>query len=220
MPNDRKEYMKQFRLEHREETKEYNKQYHIKNREERKEYCKQWRKDNSGHIEQYCIKHKEYRKKYMKQYYIDHKEKEDKYSRQYRIDNKEKIIEYMKKYKNNRYKTDLKFNFNHKISEAIRKSLIRNKAGYHWETLVGYTYNDLINRLKDTMPKGYNWQNYMDGKLHIDHITPVSAHNFTKPEHTDFKRCWALSNLRLLSAKENRIKSNHLENPFQPALKI
>jgi len=34
------------------------------------------------------------------------------------------------------------------------------------------------------------------------------------------KRCWALSNLRLLPAKENMIKHNKLDRPFQPALRI
>ena len=44
--------------------------------------------------------------------------------------------------------------------------------------------------------------------------------NFTKPEHPDFERCWALKNLRLLTAKENNIKRAKLAKPFQPALKI
>ncbi|GAI73524.1 unnamed protein product, partial [marine sediment metagenome] len=50
------------------------------------------------------------------------------------------------------------------------------------------------------------WKDYLNRDLHIDHIIPKSAFNFTKPEHTDFKRCWALDNLRLL--------------PVQPALSI
>ena len=44
--------------------------------------------------------------------------------------------------------------------------------------------------------------------------------NFSKPEHPDFKRCWALKNLRLLPAEENRKKGSKLINPFQPALEI
>ncbi|GAI61384.1 unnamed protein product, partial [marine sediment metagenome] len=38
--------------------------------------------------------------------------------------------------------------------------------------------------------------------------------------HIDFKRCWALENLRLLPAKENMVKHNKLDRPFQPALRI
>jgi 5-methylcytosine-specific restriction endonuclease McrA len=106
------------------------------------------------------------------------------------------------------------------MSNMINYSLRGNKNGYHWESLVGYTLADLIRRLNKTMPQGYVWKDFLSGRLHIDHIIPISAFNFTKPEHTDFKRCWALSNLRLLPAKENLSKHNHLDKPFQPALRI
>ena len=80
--------------------------------------------------------------------------------------------------------------------------------------------SDLIKRLKLTMPEGYCWEDYINNKLHIDHIIPVSVFNFTKPEDIDFRNCWALSNLRLLQARENLRKSDKLYKPFQPALAI
>ena len=85
---------------------------------------------------------------------------------------------------------------------------------------VEYDLNDLIKRLKRTMPKNYTWQDYLDGNLHIDHIIPISAFNFSTPKQIDFKRCWALENLRLLSAEENLRKNAKLSKPFQPALKL
>ena len=60
----------------------------------------------------------------------------------------------------------------------------------------------------------------MEGKLHLDHKIPKSIFNYEKSEHTDFKRCWALENLQLLPAKENRVKHNNITKPFQPALQI
>jgi len=100
------------------------------------------------------------------------------------------------------------------------KSLRDNKNGRKWEDLIGYTLDDLIKRLEKTIPKGYIWQDYLTEKLHIDHIIPISVFNFDKPEHIDFKRCWALNNLRLLPAKENMMKHDKLYKPFQPALPI
>jgi len=138
----------------------------------------------------------------------------------YRYNYNKKILKYYNKYQSERLKTDIKFRLNRNVGRLIRKNLKGNKAGRRWESLVNYTLNDLIKKLKKTLPKGYIWQDYLIGKLHIDHIIPISAFNFTRPEHTDFKRCWALSNLRLLPAKENLIKHNHLIRPFQPALKI
>ena len=156
------------------------------------------------------------KKEYYKQYYINNREKIKEYWRQYRINNLEKMREREK----NRRKTDLKYNLNHKMSSAIYISLKGNKAGNHWESLVKYTLIDLINHLKKTIPEGYTEIDMLNGKLHIDHIIPISAFNFTEPEHTDFKKCWALENLRLLPARENIIKRDKLFIPFQPALAI
>ncbi|GAI90817.1 unnamed protein product, partial [marine sediment metagenome] len=56
--------------------------------------------------------------------------------------------------------------------------------------------NKLKEHLENTMPERYTWQNYLDGKLHIDHIKPKSVFSFTKPKDIGFKRCWALDNLQ------------------------
>ena len=191
---DREEYMKKWEEENKEYRKKYRKQYYRDNLEKYRELGRQWRKNNLGKIK--------------------------KYFNQWQKNNREDVREYKKKWMENKYKTDSKFNLNLKITRVIRKSLKGNKAGRKWETLVGYTLDDLIKRLKKTMPEGYTWQDFLTGKLHIDHIIPISAFNFTRPEHNDFKRCWALSNLRLLPAKENLRKHNHLDRPFQPALRI
>ena len=62
------------------------------------------------------------------------------------------------------------------------------------------------------------WDNY--GKWHIDHIVPISVFNYTKTEHEDFKRCWALGNLRPLWAFDNISKGAKLEKHFQPYLEL
>ena len=173
------------------------------------EQTKEWHKNNP-----------EKAKIIKKRGYLKHKDNYNERSRQYAINNPEKIREYKINWANNKRRTDLKFNLNEKISKRIRESLRDNKKRQHWETLVGYVLNDLIYRLKKTMPNGYNWNDVLDGKLHIDHIIPRSVFNFNKPEHADFKRCWALDNLRLLPAMENLKKGNKLTTPFQPALAI
>ena len=101
-----------------------------------------------------------------------------------------------------------------------KKEYNREYNRRNWENLVDYTLDNLIKHLKKTMPEGYTWDDYLNGKLHIDHKIPISVFNFDKPEHIDFKRCWGLKNLRLLSAKENLIKGAKLSRPFQPALQI
>jgi len=172
---------------------------------DRKEWNKQWRLDNP---------------EYMEKWRLDHKEESSKRHKQWLKDNKEHCKEYNKQYVKNKYRTDFKFNLNSKIKRAITLSLKGNKLGRNWEDLVGYTLIDLIKRLKDTLPIGYTWQDYLQGKLVIDHIIPISVFNFTKAEHIDFKNCWNLNNLRLLPAEENLRKSNKLDKSFQSALKL
>lgn len=108
----------------------------------------------------------------------------------------------------------------HRVSNLMRVNLKRNKQGRKWDSIIDYSLTDLIKRLTKTMPSGYTWQDFMDGKLHIDHIVPVVAFNFSSPNDIDFKRCWSLKNLRLLPAKENILKSDFLEKPFQPSLAL
>ena len=245
---DNREYFKQYHKDNREVKIEHNKQWLKDNPEYKKQYRKNNEEKIAKHDKQYRKDNEEKIAKRMKRYYKDNRKHLKQYGEQYRNDNPKRIKEYRSQwvkdnpdyqkqwvnehpdYYNNyqkyKCKTDLKYNLNRKISRAIgislkrTKSIKSNKNGRHWELLVDYTLADLIKRLNKTMPLGYTWQDYLSGELHIDHIIPVSAFNFTKPEHTDFKRCWALSNLRLLPVKENLIKYNHLDRPFQPALKI
>lgn len=111
----------------------------------------------------------------------------------------------------------------HRISAGMRHSLKRVGAFKHrrrWELLAGYTVDALRDRLLATMPAGHSWQDFLDGRLEIDHIVPVAAFRFTSPDDIDFKRCWSLDNLQLLPMSANRRKSDKIAEPFQPALPI
>ena len=118
-------------------------------------------------------------------------------------------------------KKNLQYRLNQRMRSSIWCALKKSvKNGRKWEELVGYTVEQLKKHLKSTMPDNYLWQDFLDGELHIDHIIPISAFNFDIPEHLDFRRCWALENLRLLPKKENLSKFNKIIMPFQTSLKI
>jgi hypothetical protein len=195
-----------------------------KYKEDEKNRSKKYYQNNKDKISKYNKKYQEEnREKVLKQkqiYREANKKRIAEYRKEYNKNNKNKILKHKNQYAKNKRKTDLKYNLSNRISRSIRHTIKDNKNGKHWESLVGYTTNDLIKHLQKTIPKGYTWQDFMEGKLHIDHIIPISVFNFTKPEHIDFKRCWSLKNLRLLPAEENLKKNNKLYKPFQPALKI
>ena len=58
------------------------------------------------------------------------------------------------------------------------------------------------------------WENhgvYRDGeerKWHIDHIIPHSHFNYATMDCDEFRKCWALENLRPFDALENIKKGN------------
>lgn len=86
------------------------------------------------------------------------------------------------------------------------------------EAVLGYTIKELHARLLHTMPAGHTWDDFLSGALHIDHEIPLAAFNFISEDDYDFKRAWALSNLRLLPAAANFAKGDRLLAAFQPCL--
>jgi len=220
-----------------------------KNKEDRKKNHKKWCKNNPEKIKKYSknrdpAKHRESQRKWyrnnpkkVKEINRKKREKNPGYYKNWAKNNPEKLREYernrnkseaykvwrngyMREYRNNRRKTDPRFKLNYIIGKSILNSLKINKNGNHWETIVNYTCNDLIKRLTKTMPEDYTWQNFLSGKLHIDHIIPIRAFIFDKPEDEGFKMCWSLYNLRLLPAKENRLKHDKITNPILLGLLI
>lgn len=167
---------------------------------------------------QYRLDHKEEIKKRLKKYYLKNKNKILKNKEMWRKNNPEKLRQQRIRINLN-VKTNPQKRLSRRMTTAIYISLCGNKNGRKWESLVGYTAKQLKKHLEKLFQKGMTWDNY--GKVwHIDHIIPKSKFNFTEPEHIDFKKCWALSNLRPLLVKENLIKHDKVEKNFQPSLLI
>ena len=214
------EQQRQYCKNNQEQTNKTKKRYRDTHVEKMKEYAKLYRETHAEEIKEKRDMNKEGKSEYSKQYRMENKEKIAKRKKEYYEENKVAISKRVRKYEKMKMGTDPKYNLNKRISCLMRNSLKGNKEGCHWEDLVGYTLEDLIKRLSSTMPEGCTWQDFLNGDLHIDHIIPKSIFNFTNIKHTDFQRCWELSNLRLLPARENISKSNKLYKPFQPSLAI
>jgi 5-methylcytosine-specific restriction endonuclease McrA len=119
-----------------------------------------------------------------------------------------------------RKKNDVHFNLNRKMSAGIRQALKLNnvdKAGVGWKKIVGYDAASLKDHLEHTMPEGYSWNDYLSGKLQIDHIVPLSVFDYHASSDS-FNQAWSLENLRLLETKENLKKGSRLDFPEQASL--
>lgn len=138
-------------------------------------------------------------------------------TREWERKNPEKYREIVKRRHEKEYRTP-KGKINVSISVGIRQGMATSKAGRHWESLVGYTVDQLQRHLEKQFKTGMDWENYGKYGWHIDHIIPIAAFNFNNADDLDFKRCWDLKNLQPLWAHENLTKSDKVERPFQPSL--
>jgi hypothetical protein len=202
---------KQYRLDHKEERKQNGKQYELNHKEERKQRKKQYYIDNKEKIKQrskeYNFNHKEERK----QYYIDNKEEK----KQYYINNKQNI----NKRQQARRKNDPVYRLMRVVSCAVSLGLKKqgtSKNGASVWKYLPYTPEQLRLHLKNNYESWMTSDNYgkydsktwddndsLTWKWQIDHIIPQSDLPFSDMNEANFKTCWALENLRPLSAKQN-----------------
>jgi len=194
---------------HSLEVKEASKKWAKDHPEKIKEIAKKWKKDNPKKV-----------KESAKTWYETHSDKKREANKKWRDKNPDRITA-MQKRANDKKSATLKGKLNCRMSNRIYSSLRRGvKANRHWETLVGFTLEELKVHIEKQFKDGMNWGRFMKGEIHIDHKIPISVFNFEKPEDIDFKKAWGLSNLQPLWALDNILKSNKLEKPFQPSLCI
>jgi hypothetical protein len=207
-------------------SKQY-KQYYLKNKDKINKRIKEYRKKNSEKVmlfsrkrsREWYKKNQEYAKQYSRNYYEQNKEKEKarcqrffdnnpEYRKIYSRKWKENHPDYEKEWLRNKRENSPAFRLSKNISRQMRKAINRNKDGYNWENIIGYTLEDLIKHLEKQFKDGMNWDNY--GKWHIDHIRPISSFNFNSYDDPEFKKCWALENLQPLWAEDNIRKHNKI----------
>ena len=150
----------------------------------------------------------------------DYRENNKERLRKYYKANRDQIRVCQKRWEKKQYYTNPKFRLDNKMAICFWRAMKDGSPGKNLKKLVGYTKEELKRRLQSTILDGYSWNDYLEGRLHLDHIIPRSKFNYSKPEHIDFKRCWALNNLRLLSAPKNRAKGYKTDGVFQSSLKI
>jgi len=151
-----------------------------------------------------------------RRHYEKNKEKERARGKKWIEDNRETYLRVAREYAAKLRGTP-KGKIDMSISRGIRRHIQDgSKNCQKWESLVGFTLDDLMQHLEDVFQSGMTWHNY--GEWHIDHIIPLSAFNYETPFDLDFKKAWSLNNLQPLWARDNLSKGDRLSVPFQPSL--
>jgi hypothetical protein len=183
-----------------------------KYREKAKENRPKYAEKNRQNAREYYWEHREEKLAYYKEWFADPKNRElhAEQNRAWAQAHKEELREYCR----NRSKQPLQ-RLNNQISHYISISLKNGKGGHHWEDLVGYTLEDLIEHIEKQFQPGMTWEN-RGSVWHIDHIIPKSAFHYESYDDPDFRKCWALSNLQPLWKHDNLSKNKKLPWDWRP----
>ena len=87
--------------------------------------------------------------------------------------------------------------------KALRIALVAADAKSKY--FPGYTGAEFKAHISALLPDGWTFADY-GSKWELDHIVPRSAFVYSSIDDLEYKKCWALSNLRPLCKYENRRK--------------
>lgn len=207
--------------ENKEEISIKDREYNKKHKEKRKAYNKKYRQENK---EKLSIRDHEY--------YENNKDKVKAYQKTYNEENREHINDRQNEYMKDRYANEPEFRFRSIISASIRQALKENDASKQGQSILKflpYTIEELKIHIESQFEWWMTWDNYgiYDPKTYkdndpttwtwnIDHIIPQSDLPYTSMEDENFKKCWALENLRPYSSKQNMLdgvnRTRHTKN--------
>jgi hypothetical protein len=145
---------------------------------------------------------------------LDNKKRISKNKKQYYIDNHNIIKNYRTNHIRMRRKNDPIFRIRCNISRIIAHNI--DKKSCSIKKYLPYSIEELKEHLEKQFEPWMNWNNQgkynskiwddndpTTWKWQLDHIIPHSTFKYTSMQDQEFKDCWALSNLRPYSAKQN-----------------
>lgn len=104
--------------------------------------------------------------------------------------------------------SQVRVRLDYSMRARLRGVLQAKYKSHTFDSIFGYSREELILHLERQFSKGMTWENYGKSGWHIDHIVPVSHFAYKNIHDESFKHCWELSNLRPLWASQNFKKSS------------
>lgn len=146
--------------------------------------------------------------------YLAHKRKRETIRvGKWKKENADRVKEYNRKY-NREYRRKLRLNPRKRLDDAISRTIWQvlkgKKAGRKWESLVEYKLEKLVSHLEKQFEGKMNWENY-GTYWWVDHIIPKSRFKYETAGSPEFKKCWALKNLRPMEKIANIKKNNKFQ---------
>jgi hypothetical protein len=191
-------------IEHNKERTAKKREHYAKNKERLLAITRENYKKNA-----------EERRAYAREQYHKNRERNLKRMSLYLNENRDVLNERRRPKTRNRfhelYGHDLVFTLKHRVKSLIRRTLRFNKKkNGKMKKILGFTVDELRQHIESQFSDGMDWDKFLNGEIHLDHKIPII---FFKPQSVDdpaFKKCWALSNLQPLWAKENLSKGGKI----------
>lgn len=207
---------------------QYQKDYYQNNKDDIIIVQKEYRKNNklkiADHNSEYYKDNKSSIDLQHAEYYENNKERMTAIQKQYCENHKDEIDSYRREYYKNRAHNDLLFKIKRRVSSQVWHFLFKSGSSKNNKSIcdfLPYSIQELKEHLEKQFESWMNWNNYgryvaknwddndsSTWKWQIDHIIPHSKFSYISMENEEFKKCWALSNLRPYSAKQNLLDSN------------
>lgn len=172
----------------------------------------------NGKSQVYKAKNREKLAAKQREYHAEHKDQDNLTKRLWYLDNKEGCNERAKAYTYEKRENDVSFVLKERVSNGVRSVLGKKKTGKSTWAHLSYTPDELRDHLENLFEPWMTWDNYGVYRIEdwsdndqstwtwqIDHIIPHSTFHYETMDCDEFRECWALSNLRPLSAKQNLI---------------
>lgn len=197
--------LERARLMKNERTRRWKLENKDKVRAARKRHVKKYSEKIKKEAKKYREEHPEYKKEWYKQHKVEAKEWWNNRSKE----QKQAKAEYNKVWKKDRYKNNNNYKIRCIISSAVRRSLKGMKKGDSIKNILGYTIEELKEHLEHQFEDWMNWDNLgltankEKETWQIDHIIPVNTFNIKEIGDEEFRKCWALDNLRPLDSYIN-----------------
>jgi hypothetical protein len=187
--------------------------------------CKEYEDSNKERKSNYNKEYSKIHKDIILQNKKDNKTRSNLKQKERRDKNREiyktRYLPRMLEYKRNRRKYDPQFRLREMLSSRIHQALKSSKQNNSISNFLPYTIQNLKSHIESKFEQWMTWDNWgvydrsswndnnpLTWTWNIDHIIPHSFLPYTSMDDDNFKKCWALENLRPLSSKQNVTENN------------
>lgn len=163
-------------------------------------------KNHPDKIKEQNLKFSKANPTYKKEYYQNNKDKAKEWWKNRTPEQKAAKLKTNAKWKKHQYNTNISYRLRCIISTAVHRSLKETTKTDSIKKLLGYTIQELKKHLESQFEDWMTWNNLgwtatkPKETWQIDHIIPANTFNIKKVKDKEFKKCWALSNLRPLDS--------------------